>query len=432
MLVAMSGTTQTSSTPAGPAGVEETIKDFWASRPRRPRDGRKIAGVAAGIGRRYGIDPVVVRVALVTATIFGGIGLPVYLLGWLFLPEENDQVSAFESLIGRGESSVSKQFTLVLCIGLLPTLSWAFGGAWFNGGGFIGLGLLIAALYLLHRNRGHLNRPVEPVAMHSGTGAGTAVYGAASNPFAAYASAKTERPDTPPAWDPLGAAPLAWDLPDPAPAPAPQPPAPPQRPRKKSGIGLATFGVAIAVAGVGSALAATGAPWFTAGHVVGLVLGVLGLGMVAGSFLGGGRGLIGLAVPLGIAGFVLTAVPFGQFDGGFGDIHEIPRTAAQLEPVYEHSGGQIDLDLTQLNSDTPVRTTVSNGAGDTRVLVPHDADVTFRCENGVGSTDCLDISRDGFGGHDVSGVSYGDDGIGGLKLDIEIKQGAGNVELVRE
>ncbi|MET1075384.1 MAG: PspC domain-containing protein, partial [Umezawaea sp.] len=47
------------------ANVEETLKDFWASRPRRPHRGRKIAGVAEGIAERYRIDPVIVRVAFV-------------------------------------------------------------------------------------------------------------------------------------------------------------------------------------------------------------------------------------------------------------------------------------------------------------------------------------------------------------------------------
>ena len=48
----VSGTQQTS----GMAGVEDTVKDFWATRPRRPRRGRKVAGVAAGIANRYRID----------------------------------------------------------------------------------------------------------------------------------------------------------------------------------------------------------------------------------------------------------------------------------------------------------------------------------------------------------------------------------------
>src|SRR5699024_10338849 len=140
-----------------PAGFEETLKDFWASRPRRPREGRKLAGVAAGVGHRYGVDPVVTRVALVVTAVLGGIGGTVYLLGWLFLPDERDQVSPIESLVGRGHSSTSTLFVLALCAATFVVSGWSFGGSWFEGGGFIGLGLLGVGLYLLHRHRGHHN-----------------------------------------------------------------------------------------------------------------------------------------------------------------------------------------------------------------------------------------------------------------------------------
>jgi phage shock protein PspC (stress-responsive transcriptional regulator) len=75
-----------STTQTGRDGIEGVVKDFWASRPRRPRYGRKIAGVAEGIGNRYAVDPVIVRVALVVTALFGGAGVMFYLLGWLMPP----------------------------------------------------------------------------------------------------------------------------------------------------------------------------------------------------------------------------------------------------------------------------------------------------------------------------------------------------------
>ncbi|WP_233357141.1 PspC domain-containing protein, partial [Saccharomonospora iraqiensis] len=139
---------------------EDTVRDFWASRPHRPREGRKLAGVAAAVGDRYDIDPILVRVALIALTVFGGIGLSVYLLGWLLLPEADDEVSGLEHLLGKGHSSMSRPLALVLCVLLLPVTSWAFAGDWFDGGGFIGLALVVTAVYLLHRSRGEHNRPV--------------------------------------------------------------------------------------------------------------------------------------------------------------------------------------------------------------------------------------------------------------------------------
>ncbi|HKN99593.1 MAG TPA: PspC domain-containing protein, partial [Pseudonocardiaceae bacterium] len=138
--------------------VEDCVKDFVATRPRRPRSGRVIAGVAAGIGRRYAIDPVIVRVALVVSAIYGGAGLLMYLLGWLFLTAEEDEVSPFEALLGRGHSSTSKGLSVVLCIALIPASDFVFGGHYSTLAGVV---VLVAALFLLHRYRGQLGQ-VDP------------------------------------------------------------------------------------------------------------------------------------------------------------------------------------------------------------------------------------------------------------------------------
>ena len=47
-----------------------------------------IGGVSGGIARTLGIDPILVRVAFVILTIFGGSGIVLYLAGWLFIPED--------------------------------------------------------------------------------------------------------------------------------------------------------------------------------------------------------------------------------------------------------------------------------------------------------------------------------------------------------
>ncbi|PRX44026.1 phage shock protein C (PspC) family protein [Prauserella shujinwangii] len=426
----MSGTTDTSRQPSG---FEATVRDFWISRPRRPLRGRKLAGVAAAVGNRYGIDPVIVRVALVVMTIFGGIGPSVYLFGWLFFPQEDDEVSAFESLIGKGRSSVSKGFAVLLCVLLVPMSSWAFSANWFDGGGFVGMALVITAVYLLHRSRGHLNRPAPPVrpAAYAGT-PGTAWSPAAwsAAPAAPAASADAaDRTRQPPVWDPLGAAPLAWDLPDP-PAP-PEPPAP-RPPRRRSKVGVATAGVALVVGGVGAALVAEGEPWFTPAHVIGLVLGVLGIGMVAASFAGGGRGLIALAAPLSVAGLLLTAAPFDHFPGGgVGNLDQTPRTVADVRPVYERSAGDVQLDLRRLDGDGDVRTSVRNGLGNTVVIVPPEADVTYTCHSSMGNTSCLGRELSGIGTEPVTGTDFGTDGEGGRKITLDVRTAVGNLEVNR-
>lgn len=404
-------------------GVENTVKDFWASRPRRPKHGRKIAGVAAGIGIRYGIDPVLIRVALVVTALFGGAGVLCYLLGWLFLPEEGDEVSPFESMIGRGRSATSTGFTVLLCLALFPASSWFFGSTWFAGSGFsgfFGAAFLIGGLYLLHRSRGQLGRqdPVVPGASLNQDQWVT------DGPVGA-AGATPEFPDVRAGWDPLGAAPLAWDLPDPAPS---SQPIPPKQPRSK--LGVLAFALALLTAGACVALGQLGLTWMTPAHIIGVTLGVLGLGMVGASFAGAGRWLIGPAALLAAAGVVLAGSGLSSGWHGVGDETHTPRRVSDVRSSYLNTAGDIRLDLRQLPNSGTVRTEVHNTLGDATVAVPDDADVVVHCHSKAGEVRCLDSGDDGIGA-DVRTAGDGLDGRGGLRINLDVSTSAGNVEVTR-
>lgn len=452
------------------AGVEDMAQHFWATRPRRPRRGRKIAGVAAGIANRYRIDPTLVRVGLVVAAIYGGAGIVVYLLGWLFLPEQDDEVSPFESMIGRGRSSTSSVFTLLLCAAFIPTFSWFFNGF---APGYLSLLVVGGLLYLLHRNRGHLGQeqvaaapmpepamptmPVPPttppttpptMATSTGTAAGTTVPLPEDAPeprnetrhetpagTSPETPGDTPEPDrtpepevrtSPPAWDPLGAAPFAWDLPDPNPPQVEQEPEPPQP--RRSRIGLVTVGIAL-IAAAGMSMGMGG--WIDPQHIVGVVLAVLGLGMVAGSFVRGGRGLIGLAVPLSVIGIGLTSVSSEGWNG-VGDIDARPTTTSAVEEEYSRSIGSIELDLTELPNQGEVATRIDLGVGDVSVVVPQDADVHLNCHTDIGSVDCLGHVRDGVDNEELPEITdFGADDRGGLEVHMTIDVGTGSVEVRR-
>lgn len=74
-----------------------------ATRPlRRPRDGRMIGGVAAGLADYLDVDVSVVRVGLVVLALVGALGFPIYLAAWLFVPDEYDDESLAERFLGHG------------------------------------------------------------------------------------------------------------------------------------------------------------------------------------------------------------------------------------------------------------------------------------------------------------------------------------------
>ena len=52
---------------------------------RRSRDNRVLAGVCGGLGNFMGIDPVVIRIAVVLLMFFAGMSLWVYIIMWLLI-----------------------------------------------------------------------------------------------------------------------------------------------------------------------------------------------------------------------------------------------------------------------------------------------------------------------------------------------------------
>jgi len=55
----------------------------------RPQDDRIVAGVCSGIGRYFGVDPVLIRVAfIIFAAVTWGAALLAYPLCWFLIPED--------------------------------------------------------------------------------------------------------------------------------------------------------------------------------------------------------------------------------------------------------------------------------------------------------------------------------------------------------
>jgi signal transduction histidine kinase len=89
-----------------------------------------IAGVAAGIARRLGIDPVVVRVLFVATSAAGGAGLALYLVGWAVMGGEDGKLAPIERLAGRRETLMVVAGMVLLAIASLLLLrKW---GLWLS------------------------------------------------------------------------------------------------------------------------------------------------------------------------------------------------------------------------------------------------------------------------------------------------------------
>ncbi|HEV3401007.1 MAG TPA: PspC domain-containing protein [Acidimicrobiales bacterium] len=87
-------TTETS-VPGGPGAGRQP------RRLSRSRDDRVVAGVCGGLARSLGLDPLVLRVAVVVLTLAGGTGLCAYLTAWVLLPNDDDGESLASRAVGR-------------------------------------------------------------------------------------------------------------------------------------------------------------------------------------------------------------------------------------------------------------------------------------------------------------------------------------------
>ncbi len=58
------------------------------SKLTRPRDNRWIAGVCAGLARRFGMSPNVVRLLFVLSCLLPGPQFVIYLVLWVIMPNE--------------------------------------------------------------------------------------------------------------------------------------------------------------------------------------------------------------------------------------------------------------------------------------------------------------------------------------------------------
>lgn len=138
-------------------GMTETAATPPADSPLfvRPREGRIVAGVCAGIAQRWGFDLTLVRVLAVVVTIVSGAGLAAYVAAWLLTPstEGPAPLSADSDLAGRMASG-RRRFRgraprlLAIVIAALLVVAVVHSLFWWTWGWGVPVGLCVAAVIL--------------------------------------------------------------------------------------------------------------------------------------------------------------------------------------------------------------------------------------------------------------------------------------------
>src|SRR4051812_13519780 len=118
-----------------------------ATTPRlvRRSHGRMIAGVCQGIADHFHIDPILVRIAFVVTSFFGGAGFVAYVAAWLLIPEEDERMSVGERIVREHRWGRIAGIVLIA----IAVSSMAKPLFWFGGHGFFAVALIVGGLYLL-------------------------------------------------------------------------------------------------------------------------------------------------------------------------------------------------------------------------------------------------------------------------------------------
>ena len=86
---------------SAPSSPPPRYPDMDEARLRRGRHGKMLAGVAVGLADYFDVDPTIVRIGFVALAFVGGLAVPLYLAGWLLIPDEESDVSVAEELLAR-------------------------------------------------------------------------------------------------------------------------------------------------------------------------------------------------------------------------------------------------------------------------------------------------------------------------------------------
>ncbi|PNH81202.1 PspC domain-containing protein [Arthrobacter sp. AFG20] len=395
----------------------------------RGRD-RWIGGVSSGIAERMGIDPLIVRGVFIVLTLFAGIGVLLYGLGWALLPEPDGRIHTQEA--GAGRWSTGMTGALITSIIGLTGMGGGFWGWGHDGFGFfwalfwIG-GVIYLIYFLTQRNKNRTGATMNGTTGgrsaygYAGTGSAPAAASSASpsstsqfqaSTFAAGSHTPTQPYTVPPTPDaipsyssatPYGStARYGGGIPPRRPAPVPTP-APKPRPSGPGAPAVAiTAGLALLAGGTLKALDAgnlidlgdsANAVVWAAGAAV------LGLGILLAGMRGRTSGVLGFfAVVALIVGGIFSAVPNGD-RFRFQNADWNPATIEQARQGFQITGGRGTADLTGLNLNPPLGTDVviplDATASNVTVVIPRTVPVDVRADMTLGNLNEGADSRSG-------------------------------------
>lgn len=369
-------------------------------------DDRWIGGVAGGLARRFGIDPLLVRGIFAVSFLLGGLGLVAYGVGWALLPEQRDgRIHLEETIRGRFDVALLGAIAIVI-IGLSrgDHLWWGGSGVrWI--GGFFWFAAIIAIIVLIvnssSRRRAAGPRPPTPYGPYPTPGMPPVPPPPppAAGPDAGYGPTTQYGPtsSTSPSAPYVSPAPYAATQYAPyAPSVSPVATALPRKaPTRGPGAGALGVVVALTVLSLAGLLLASRQGYFDGPVLLttaGIAIVLLGLGIVASGLRGRTSGVLGFFAIVTI--LIAGPLAFGEsndwhWNGRLthtvSDSVVVMTTRDEAAVGYSVGAGDTTVDLRQVPLSTEtLDVPIHVGVGTLTVLVPAGSPVTADVQVGVG------------------------------------------------
>jgi len=382
---------------------------------RRRTDDKWVAGVCSGLADRLGVDPVIVRAAMVLLILLGGIGVTVYLVAWALLPNDRDELAVERAL--RDADGGSIVLIVVAAFALFGGSWWGTDAGWGFPWGLALTGLLV--WWLVRRSRNHPDAGQRLSTQQSGSPYPANPYPAnpyPANPYPAESPAAFA-PGIPPA--------------------TPRPVVPRRLRRRSGGLLMALLAIGVALVAYGSLSWLGGQYGWEGDHRVIAMAGSLaaiGLLLVVLGLAGWRAGFVAfLAVVLAITAFSSSVVPAGTRLGGrVGDVTWAPTSVGAVADYHLAAGdGVLDLSGLPREGLTNAKIPASVGLGELKVVVPEG--LTVQVVGHVGLGEILlpgETDGGGQGGTDVSRSRVIGDGP--IEVEVDAGVGLGQLTVVKE
>ena len=431
---------------------------------RRSATDAKLAGLCGGVAQHWGIDPLLVRVGWVLLALSGGVGLVLYLAGWLLIPVEGRDKALVEDLFGESVQRWPRELWITLVVIVSLAMFMIFG--WLSPFS-IGPAIVIAVIWYFGFYKGRHDKrsatpstsPADPIVVSPPPIIPQFVqYPGPPTPFTQAAQAWQRRIEEYTRHVAAAEPPAEWPTPPPvtlsespsqlhaaehtaflaepdpvglyveAPGAAPIKRSVTRSAKRLRLVSLITLGLTLSGLGIAQAL---GVAIPLAGYLAAALL-IIGLTLVAATWLGRARGLLSLGIVLAIAVvFVTAAGPAFRVPVAATSTHSYANLAELPAAGDSQDLGELSVDLSQLPVTSDASYAAHVDVGHLDITVPSGANVVINYKADLGAVRAYGVEVQA--GSDLAGRINDPQPVqpGQHTLTLDLSVDAGDIEVQR-